>query len=86
MFLSVNNPHKPVTCQTISIWIVSTIQMAYSDKKKAVKAQSTRAIGPSWALFKGSSMKTIMESADWSRESTFIKFYLRNLEPNVLST
>ena len=36
-FLSVNNPHKPVSCQTISNWIVSTIHMAYNDKKKLLK-------------------------------------------------
>lgn len=85
LFLSVNSPHNPVSSQTISNWIVQTIQMAYNDKNKSVKAHSTRAIGPSWALFNGSSMKSIMEAADWSRESTFTKFYLRNLEPSVLS-
>lgn len=84
IFLAICNPHKPVTCQTIASWIVNTIQMAYNEKKK-VRAHSTRAIGPSWALYKGASMKNIMESADWSRESTFTKFYLRNLEPHVLS-
>lgn len=83
LFLSLNRPHNPVSCQTISNWIVSTIQLAYDDKKKGVKAHSTRAIGPSWALFKGSSMKAIMEAADWSRESTFVKFYLRNLDTNL---
>lgn len=67
LFLSVNSPHNPVSSQTISNWIVQTIQMAYKDKNKSVKAHSTRAIGPSWALFNGSSMKSIMEAADWSR-------------------
>ena len=85
LFLSISNPHKPVSCQTISNWIVNIIQFAYDDKKKSVKAHSTRAIGPSWALYKGASMKSIMEAADWSRESTFTKFYLRNLTPSVLS-
>ncbi|XP_063442583.1 uncharacterized protein LOC134722881 [Mytilus trossulus] len=76
LFLAISNPHnKPISSQTISSWIVSTIQMAYNDKKKSVKAHSTRAIGPSWALYKGASMKNIMEAADWSRESTFTKFY-----------
>lgn len=85
LFLAISNPHKPISSQTISSWIVSTIQMAYNDKKKSVKAHSTRAIGPSWALYKGASMKNIMEAADWSRESTFTKFYLRHIDPHVLS-
>lgn len=85
LFLSMNKPHKPVSCQTISSWIVNTIQYADNEKNKSVKAHSTRAIGPSWALYKGASMKNIMEAADWSRETTFTKFYLRNLDPHVLS-
>ncbi|CAC5399818.1 unnamed protein product [Mytilus coruscus] len=85
LFLAISNPHNPISSQTISSWIVSTIQMAYNDKKKSVKAHSTRAIGPSWALYKGASMKNIMEAADWSRESTFTKFYLRHKDPHVLS-
>ena len=85
LFLAINSPHNAVSSQTISNWIVSTIQLAYNDKKKSVRAHSTRAIGPTWALYKGSSMRAIMEAADWSRESTFVRFYLRNLEPSVLS-
>ncbi|CAC5426839.1 unnamed protein product [Mytilus coruscus] len=85
LFLAISNPHNPISSQTISSWIVSTIQMAYNDKKKSVKAHSTRAIGPSWALYKGASMKNIMEAADWSRESTITKFYLRHIDPHVLS-
>ena len=84
LFLATNSPHNPVSSQTISNWIVSTIQLCYNCKK-SVKAHSTRAIGPSWALYKGASMKSILEAADWSRESTFTRFYLRNLDPSVLS-
>lgn len=50
----------------------------------SVKAHSTRAIGPSWALFNGASMYAILEAADWSRESTFTKFYLRDVDVSVL--
>ena len=76
-----NKPHQPVSCQTISRWIVDTIKMAYDEDKK-VKAH--RAIGPSWALFNGASMRSIMETADWSRESTFTKFYLKDVQNSVL--
>ena len=58
--------------------------MAYENKKKSKdKGQSTRAIGPSWALFNGASMKSILESADWSKESTFCNFYLRDVDDCV---
>ena len=84
LYIAINKPHNPVTAHTISNWIVNTIQMAYDSKKK-VKAHSTRALGPSWALLKGAAMKSILESADWSRETTFVKFYLRNNDMKVLS-
>lgn len=37
LFLAISNPHKPVSCQTISTWIVNTIQFAYNDKKNLSK-------------------------------------------------
>ncbi|CAC5367143.1 unnamed protein product [Mytilus coruscus] len=50
LFLSTNKPHKPVTAQTISHWIVKTIKMAYKQNKKQigkVRGHSTRSVGPS---------------------------------------
>ncbi|XP_071133050.1 uncharacterized protein [Mytilus edulis] len=85
LFLSTCEPHKPVTSQTISKWIVQVIKLAYPDSSlKNIKAHSTRAIGPSWALYKGASINSILEAADWSSESTFGKFYLRDLSVDVL--
>ncbi len=79
-----NKPHRPVTCQTISKWIVKTIQMAYNDTKKNVKGHSTRAIGPSWALYNGASVKSICDAADWKSENTFAKFYMRTVDVKSL--
>ena len=78
-------PHKPVTSQTISKWIVSLIKLAYEDPKMKVKGHSTRAIGSSWALFNGASVKSILNAADWSHESTFVRFYLREVNPTALN-
>ena len=83
LFLSIVKPHQPVSRQTIAKWIVNTIKLAY-DKDVKVKAHSTRAIGPSWALFNGASMCSILDAADWSTESTFTKFYLRDVDVSVL--
>ena len=87
LFLSVNKPHKPVSSQTISSWIVRTIKLAYKYKNEDidnVRGHSTRSIGPSWALFKGVPMNQIMDSADWSQPSTFIKFYLKTVNVDFL--
>jgi hypothetical protein len=84
VFLGLNEPHRPVSAQTISHWIVQTLRLCLNDPKLKVKAHSTRAIGPSFALFKGASIESIMNAADWSSESTFVKAYLRDLNCNVL--
>ena len=80
LFLSYVEPHQPVSSKTISRWLVETIKSAYGEQKIHVRGHSTRAIGPSWALFNGAPMKAILEAADWSRESTFTKYYLRNVD------
>ena len=78
LFLSVNEPHHTVTSQSISKQLVRIIKLAYMDSDLKVKGHSTRATGPSWALYNEASMKSILEAADWSNESIFIRFYLRN--------
>ena len=85
LFLALNSPHKPVTTATISKWIVETVKMAYADEAISVRAHSTRAVAPSWALYNGASTKAILDAADWSSESTFVKHYLRDMDiPKVL--
>ena len=84
VFLGLNEPHKPVSAQTISHWIVQALRICLNDSKMKVRAHSTRAIGPSLALFKGASVESIMRSADWSSETTFVRSYLRDLNCNVL--
>ena len=58
--------------------------MAYEGKIVKVKTHSTRAMGPTWTLYNGISMKSNLEVADWSKESTFVKLYLRNVDTKVL--
>ena len=88
LFLAINKPHKAVSRQTISRWLVDVIRFCYQKQKKKspkVKGHSTRSIGPSWALFKGASLIQIMESADWTNESTFVKHYLKAVNTEVLN-
>ena len=87
VFLALNEPHKSISAQTISNWIVKTIKQAYENDSLEtldVRAHSTRAIGPSWALFKGASLSSVLEAADWSSESTFCRFYSRDVEVKFL--
>ncbi|CAC5395598.1 unnamed protein product [Mytilus coruscus] len=74
LFLGINEPHKPVSTATISSWIVQAIRIAYDDDNMKVNAHS------SWALYKGASLKSILDSADWAVESTFARFYLRDFD------
>ena len=71
--------------QAISRWNVQLIKLAYTDGQVKVKGHSTRSIWPSWALFNGASMKAILEAADWSKETTFTKFYLRDVNITPLN-
>ena len=77
-------PHQAVSAQTISSWIVKTIRMAYHDSALKVKGNYTHAIGPSWALYNGGSIRSILAVVDWKKESTFIQFYFRNVDVEVL--
>ena len=77
-------PHKPVTSQTISKWLVKLVKLAYDYPSMKVKGHSSRAIRSSWALFNGASLNNILSAADWSRESTIIKFYLGDVNVSVL--
>ena len=89
LFLATRKPHHPISAQTISKWIVNLIKLVYKLKKKSlknkkIKGHSTRSVGPSCALFKGASFRQVMESADWSTETTFIKHYLKSVRTPVL--
>lgn len=55
---------------------MNTIEMENANTDLNVKVHSTKAIGPSWALFCGACMNSILETADWTTDTNFIKFFL----------
>jgi hypothetical protein len=61
LFLAVSEPQRPIKTQTIWSWFVNTIKCAYNEKGK-FRVHSTRALGPSWSLFNGASVKSIMDT------------------------
>lgn len=76
LFLSVNNPHKPVSSATLSHWVKNCLLEAGIDSK-VFKAHSTCAAATSAALRAGISIPEIVRLADWTNETTFKKFYYR---------
>ena len=74
-----------MTYQIIAKWLVRIIKLAYDGSVVSVKYHSTRAIGPSWALFNGARISSFLETADWPTESTFVRYCSRDLnEPELL--
>ena len=72
-----------MTSQTISKWLVILIKLAYEVPKMKGKGNSTRTMGSSLALFNGASVKSILNAADWSHESTCVKFCLHEVNPTT---
>ncbi len=88
LFISVQpNRKSEISRDTISRWLVETIQAAYkhaqSDSSAQVLAGVTghqvRAMATSWLAFSGASPSEIKEAAFWKGQSTFSSFYLRDL-------
>ena len=79
LFLSYVKPHKPVTSQRIAHWIKDLLQDAGVDIN-VFKAHSARGASATAAYNKGVSMQEILQTADWSKDSTFRRFYYRPLE------
>ena len=76
LFLSVNNPHKPLSSATLSHWVKNCLLEAGIDSQ-VFKAHSTRRAATSAALRAGISIPEIVGLADWTKETTFKKFYYR---------
>ena len=79
LFVSLTKPHKAISKQRLSHWIVEAIVLAYTrmgrDPPAGLRAHSTRGIATSWALFKGVSVQDICAAASWATPSTFARFY-----------
>ena len=44
VFLALNEPHRPVSVQTIANWIVQTLRITLADQTLKIKGHSTRAV------------------------------------------
>ena len=72
LFLSYIRPHRPVTSQRLAHWVKDLLTDAGVDK--SFKAHSVRGASTSAAMARGVSLTDILNTADWSKESTFRRF------------
>lgn len=77
-------PHKPVAGSTVAGWLKRQLQEGGVDVSK-FSAHSTRGAASSKAAAAGIPVQSILNTANWSSESTFTKFYRRDLnkEPSL---
>ena len=74
LLVSYQKPHRPVSKDTVSRWLKHELKLAGIDTA-TFGAHSTRAASTSAAKAQHLSIKTIMDSAGWSSENTFMKYY-----------
>ena len=90
LFVSIQeNRVIPISAPTVSRWIKDTVVIAYDNLNKdqkgffRVKAHDTRAMATSLAKLNNIPMDSILKAARWSSQTTFINFYLRDLQVNA---
>ena len=76
VFISYIKPHKAITSQRLANWIKVIMEEAGIDIT-TFKAHSVRGASSTAAIEKGVMISDILQKADWSRESTFKRFYYR---------
>ena len=78
LFVTYGTPHKPATNDTISRWIKNELKSAGVDIE-AFKAHSCRAASVSKAKQIGVTRQEIIKRGCWSTDSTFKKFYDKDI-------
>lgn len=72
-------PHDVVTTSTVSRWLCQALTLAGVDTS-CFKGHSTRAASTSKADSKGLSISDIIKQGQWSTDSTFRKFYRKDID------
>lgn len=76
LFLTHKRPHGMANKQSLSQWVKETLKAAGVDIT-VFQHHSTRHASTSVAHMQGISIESIMQTAGWSRTTTFTKFYHR---------
>ena len=77
LFVALCKPHGPVTAQTLSRWVSSTLHNAGIDTKFG--AHSTRHASSSTAAARGVPVDVILKTVGWKHQQTFATFYRREV-------
>ena len=83
LFLALKKPHMSVSTGTIFRWLKEMLRMAGINN---YTAHSIRAASTSAARSKGISVRDILRTGNWSRESTFNRFYNKTIISSVENT
>ena len=79
LFLSYYRLHRHIASSTVSCWFKYVLKSVDIDVY-IYRGHSTRSAAASAAKLKGVSTSDILKVADWSRETTFTRFYYRPLD------
>jgi hypothetical protein len=89
VFISYSKVGKEIAQATLSRWIVKAISISLKENgnlpcnRATPRAHEVRAIATSLALQRSISMENILRAAFWRNESTFSRFYLRDMTRSV---
>nr|XP_014343339.1 PREDICTED: uncharacterized protein LOC106703295 [Latimeria chalumnae] len=81
LLISFVRPYRPVSSPTIARWIWGLLQQSGIDTS-IFGAHSVRGASASKAAILGFRIEDILRTADWSKASTFSKFYHRDILPS----
>ena len=81
LLLSHINPHREVSSSTISRWIKETSELSGVTELGSFSGHSTRSASTSKAELSGLAVSDILNRGSWSNESTWQKFYHKEVIP-----
>ena len=84
MFISWIKPHHSVTSASIARWLKTVLEQA-GINTSIFKAHSTRGASVSAAKNMGVTTKEILDTANWSTESVFQKYYYKPIRNSDFS-
>ena len=77
-------PHLPVSSASIARWLKACLEIS-GIETSIFKAHSIRSASASAAKNGGVTTREILQTADWSTESVFQKFYYKTTQSTVYS-
>ena len=82
LLLSTVKPHKPVSKSTISRWVKEVLKLSGIDIN-TYQAHSTRSAASSKANIECLRIEDILKKGNWSKESTWQRYYNKEITPNT---